>query len=764
MIELPADLDGDDLYGRRGDLALRAPDGASVVFAATEDRAHTRPMRGSAVDLRAGRDGGLAGDGLLWWRTGVLLADGTFSSVVASVVQRMRCEQGGEGVKIVGDAAGARVETHACAAPGGGFSLESRALRGMPAGASLADELNTGAESLYASGVGEGWDESVESEWLAFGGGGVGAALRFDRRRAVARKVFRVAGEVFRGEARVSWGGASAVRTLHVAAGDALSAIGALPGATRRATVRFGDARGGTVVLRGARGAVLGEFVRATARAEIAVPEGFGEAVSLRDHAGIARGEPRAIAGTIALEPARMGVIRATYVDEAGSGAPTHIVLKGLDGTEDPTPTSSARRYASRSTLYAVDGWAEIPVRPGRYRVVGTRGPAHSLSVREVTVADGAVVEVRDVLRREVDTSRYTAGDFHLHAARSPDSTVSNEARVASLACAGIEVAVASDHNAVTDYGPAVRALGLEGALATIAGDEVTTGGPSLGHFNVFPLVGAGYGAALPYYGVSAADLVRSARQAGASILQVNHARMSPGLGYFDLTSFDARTGRGGPAFDGRFDAFEAFNGMYLQEPERVREGVRDVVGLARAGLRPGVTANSDSHHLVFEEAGWPRTYVRVPPAPIATRATRVMEAVRQGFTTASSGPLVELWVDDREPGESVIRAGGARRVRARVRVSAAGWVPLDRVELWVNDRVAIRAPIANGANGANGGLRFEQTFELTLARDSLVIAWASGEAPLPHVLPYPNARAMGFTAPVWVDADGDGAVRIAEE
>lgn len=772
--EMESDGVESDSLARRGDLVLHGSDGASLVFATHVDEPGRRPLRGSVVDVFVGERAS-EGDPLIWWRPGLVLADRAWAPVIATNVARMRCERGGEGVKVVGDAAGARVETHVCPAAHGAFEIESRVLRAMPEGATLADELNTGASILHADRVGERWDERVETSWLAFGGAGVGVALDWAQPRQVERKVIRIAAEVFRAEARIPWGAARAVRTLRVARGDALSAISRLPVATRRVALRMADDRGGSVVLHDERGAPIATFARGGRSWPLALPPSLGATMSVRDHAGIVRVERAPIEGDLSLPHARVGVIRATYVDERGEGTPAKIIVRGIDGTEDPTFERSERRFAAHSTVYAVDGWAELPVRPGRYRVIGTRGPAYSLSVREVAVAEGASIVVRDVLRRELDASRYVAGDFHLHAAPSPDSSVSLPARVASLVCNGIELAVATDHNAVTDYGPAVRELGLERWLTTIAGDEVTTSGAALlGHFNVFPLAGSGHRAALPYHDVTAEQIVRDARRAGASIVQVNHGRMGPNIGYFELTEFDARTGRGGPRFFGGFDAFEAFNGMYLEQPERVREGVRDVVGLARAGIRAGVTGNSDSHHLVFEEAGWPRTYVRAQPGPDGTRATRVMQAVREGRTTVSSGPLVELWVDGTEPGDTLLRAGGARRVRARVRVSAASWVPVDRVELWVNDRVALEAavpaatelaPSASspdaGASRASG-VRFDRTFDLSLSSDAVVLAWASAETPLPHVLPpYPQARAIGFTGPVWVDADGDGAVRV---
>jgi hypothetical protein len=763
--ELHADRTEHDALGRRGDLVLEGSNGTRLTIATLADEQGRRPLRGSIVDLSIA-DHVAEGDSLLWWRVGVVRADHSFVAATASTVARMRCEGGGEGVKIVGDADTARIETHLCARGAGAFEIESRVLRGMPEGGSLADELNTGAVVLFADRVGSAWEERAETPWLAWGAHGVGAALEFDRARVVARKVIQIEAETFRAEARVRWESSGAVRTLHVARGDALSAMAHLRGAQRRATVRFADARGGTVIVNDAQGRAIGTFERAERAAQLTVPESFGASVTVRDHVGITRVSAQAMQGTIALANTPMGVIRATFVDEQGSGAPTKIIVRGIDGTADPTFVSSDRRFAAHSTMYALDGWAELPVRAGRYRVIATRGPAFSLVVREVTVADGAVVEVRETVAREVDTSGYIASDLHLHAAPSPDSSVSLPARVASLVCNGIEFAVATDHNAVTDYQPAVRALGMDRWIATVAGDELTTSGEALGHFNVFPLAGRGHQGALAYHNVTAEQIVRSARQAGASVLQVNHARMAPNIGYFAIAEFDARTGHGGPRFAGGFDAFEAFNGMYLERPERVREGVHDVIGLARAGIHAGVTGNSDSHHLVFEEAGWPRTWARADGRDLNLRPTRVMEAVRSGHTTVSSGPLVELWVENMQPGDTVLRPGGARRVRARVRVRAARWIPVERVELWVNDRVAFEAPVPplpEGAAPAANSVRFERTFDLSLDADAAIIAWASAEQPLPHVLPpYPNARAIGFTGPVFVDATGDANITIA--
>jgi hypothetical protein len=232
---------------------------------------------------------------------------------------------------------------------------------------------------------------------------------------------------------------------------------------------------------------------------------------------------------------------------------------------------------------------------------------------------------------------------------------------------------------------------------------------------------------------------------------------MSPGIGYFDLAHLDPRSGAADPSFSDAFDAVEAFNGFWMTNPEKVSEGAHDLVALARRGLHVAATGNSDSHHLLYEEAGYPRTYVHVPPSPIATRLERVLAAIRRHDTTVSSGPLVELTVDGAPIGSVVVPKGG-HGVHVHVRVSAPAWVPVGRVELWHDDEVAFQVDVTSAPTD---GVRYETDVTLPFPVDGTILAWATAQTPLPDVLPYPNARATGFTGLTYVDADGDGKVVV---
>lgn len=449
--------------------------------------------------------------------------------------------------------------------------------------------------------------------------------------------------------------------------------------------------------------------------------------------------------------------LRLAFDDPGGADVPVHVMFARSSGS-DPSPVlaAGARGFASGRSVYLLDGHGDVSLPPGEYRVTASRGTGWTLHGTTVTLAGGGLVEVRAALRPVIG-GEWVAADLHLHSSPSPDSRVTLAERVASLACNGVGFAVATDHNRVTDLGPAVRAAGLDDQLVTLVGDEVTSAGPttSWGHFNVFPLppVGAGEApedAAPAYYGVDPRALFAASRAAGAAVIQVNHPRMPPGIGYFDLTGLDAATGRAGDAFAEGFDAVEAFNGLWLETPARVRKGAVDLVGLARRGMRVTATGNSDSHRLVYEEAGYPRTWVRVAPGERATLGERVMAALARGDTSVSSGPLVTLeTLNDARHGDLLVR----------VRVTAPAWVPVERVELWRDDTVARRWTVTAPATD---GVRFETTTVLSLEADAVVMAWAEADAPLPDVLPYAQARSIGFSSPRYIDRDGDGRVVVA--
>jgi len=154
---------------------------------------------------------------------------------------------------------------------------------------------------------------------------------------------------------------------------------------------------------------------------------------------------------------------------------------------------------AQLNVIYTESGKVKQTIKPGTYTVTVSRGPEYT--AREFTgvvVPAGGTVDVGSgspiTLARVVDTSGWTSADFHIHSARSLDSSAPLEARVRSFAAEGVEVMVSTDHDIVTDYTPAIAKMKLTPFVGSIVGTEVTTsvGTPpyfsnSWGHINAWP-------------------------------------------------------------------------------------------------------------------------------------------------------------------------------------------------------------------------------------------------------------------------------------
>lgn len=447
---------------------------------------------------------------------------------------------------------------------------------------------------------------------------------------------------------------------------------------------------------------------------------------------------------------------------EGGKALPVQALLRRTDSGKEPTPLplregSDAPVFAEGRVVYLPQGRGRVKLAPGAYEITATHGPTHTLHTTSTTLVAGANPPVSGTLRRVVSPPGWTSADFHLHAAPSPDSRVSLDERVSELACMGVDFAVSTDHNRITDYGPALARTTLDGKPAFIPGVEVTT--RALGHFNAFPLplpTDVAPELAVPaYWDVAAKDVFTTSRAMGAKVVEVNHARMAPGIGYFDLARFDSKDGSGGPSFSADFDALEVHNGFWLEHPDRVREGAADLVGLARRGVHVAAVGNSDSHKMFFEAAGWPRTWVRTGgEGPLADR---VVAGLLRKETTISAGPFIDMTVDGKPIG-STVKATPKKPLHVHVRVLAPAWIPVARVELHVDDDVAKTIPVRGPAKD---GVRVDEDIELEVDHDAVLYAWTDSDIPLDAVMGRKGVRPIGMTGLVWIDADGDGRATV---
>lgn len=428
----------------------------------------------------------------------------------------------------------------------------------------------------------------------------------------------------------------------------------------------------------------------------------------------------------------------AVEVTEGPARSPARVQVRGIDPTETPDFGDDPDEGAANNVVHTGSGSVVRELTPGRYRVVVDHGFERTAHVETVEIEDGKRTTVHAALERVVDTRGFISADLHLHAVPSPDAPQSLEDRVRSLAAAGVEVGVATDHNKVTDYREAIRAEGLGAEVASIVGDEVTTEDTQFGHFNVFPLEPGS--APLRFEGTSPSALfaeARAQRPLGAeTILQVNHPRMGD-IGYFDLIRLDTAdvTGlmRRRPDWLG-FDALEVYNGDDAVEIDNVEWVMRDWQALLAAGLRVTATGNSDSHRLSFHEPGLPRNLVALQDdRPSAFDPAPFLSSVREGRVVVSGGPFVQLEIEGVGMGGTV--APGRRLVH--VWADAPPWMDISSLEVWTGTRIVARAdaPFAGAKHRAEleesvALLPGDHVFAVVRGKREMDVLWRRGVVP----------------------------------
>jgi len=168
--------------------------------------------------------------------------------------------------------------------------------------------------------------------------------------------------------------------------------------------------------------------------------------------------------------------------------------------TRDIVPQSFPGRAGQLNAIYTHDGRIEQELRPGTYTLYVSRGLEYTIrKIPNVVIQAGKTTTVDASLaniRRVVNTTGYMSADFHIHSARSLDSSAPPLDRVRSFAGEGLEVMVATDHDINTDYLPLIAKLGLGPFITSIVGTEVTTsvGTPPFfsnawGHINAWPQI-----------------------------------------------------------------------------------------------------------------------------------------------------------------------------------------------------------------------------------------------------------------------------------
>lgn len=433
--------------------------------------------------------------------------------------------------------------------------------------------------------------------------------------------------------------------------------------------------------------------------------------------------------------------LAVTVKDPFGTPVPAKVIVICPGGPCTPKPTDYRPLHAvddTPSTMAAIafvgaSGEARIPVPPGQYQVLVSRGMEWS-GWPETYPATGQAIDltttdqsVSATLAKVVSTPGWVSADLHVHAVASPDSSVANTVRAANFAAEGVDVLVSTDHDFIVDYAPVISALGLQNQMASMIGAEVTPF--EFGHHNAYPLVRRELpgGGAFDWAGGDGPTLRFDQIYAGLRadhpdvVIQMNHPRGSSGAlsalkvdtatgaSHADPLVFRQTPAAGASALDSKlfsndFDAIEVSNGITPSYAV-----LNDWMTFLSRGLVKTATGVSDSHDVNGDLGGYSRTWVKTGSDDLAAFSPKAFSDAMKGHRAiVSSGPFITLTARRLASGAPVgevaevgglVKLGAGETLELTVDVQAPEWMTFDAIELYTH---ATGRETTNGvSNGA---------------------------------------------------------------
>lgn len=461
------------------------------------------------------------------------------------------------------------------------------------------------------------------------------------------------------------------------------------------------------------------------------------------------------------------GTVTVKIQNSDGGYVPGRVTFIGLDPTKSPyfepeNPIETGKRWETfKNSCFPGEEGLEVHLPVGNYLVYASRGPEYTMETKIAEIFQDETKDLVFIIDKVVDTENLVSVDPHMHTIYS-DGTVNIAERIRSVVAEGVDVAVATDHNYINNYRPILQKLGLNKYLATIVGNEVTTGGVI--HYNTYPLLcregEQNNGAIYPHRKTATPLFQDSRKNDPEALLQVNHPR-SGTIGYFNNFALDPESAAfADKNLDLNFDMLEALNGPYVYSSNE--KSITDWLNLMNRGYFFPIVASSDSHTIDGGQPGYSRTYVfysgkKGDDLDVAS----VIRAMKKGHSFATNGPLVDLKINGTHiPGDYFTARDGKAEIS--ITVEGAPWISVGEVRLIVNGTRKIVFPVETPSSHV---VKFAGKIALPLERDCYIAAEVLGDKSL---FPVHQARARNglrenatlpyaVTNPIFIDVDGNG-------
>ena len=466
--------------------------------------------------------------------------------------------------------------------------------------------------------------------------------------------------------------------------------------------------------------------------------------------------------------------------DSQGQSTPCKVNFSGRDGTPQPNLGPNNRAHGCVDQYHSEIGAFTVPLPPGKYRAIVTRGPEHNMLVFPIDLKPGETVHAKGTLVRAVDSRGWVSTDFHNHSTPSGDNTCGTDDRIINLAAEHIEFAPTTEHNRIYDWAPHIVKLGLANHIKTIVGIELTGKGA---HWNSFPFKPSPYlqdGGGPVWKKDPRLNAITLREFQGAEPdrwVQINHPDMVENFIDRDL---DGIIDHGFAGLGGMIDGVETQNYLGHEilggKPFQVFPVKDDPVArqvrmfrefiwlqLLNQGHRIWGTAVADAHTVHGNGVGGWRTYIPSStdnPAEIDWR--EIVRNAKRGRMILTTAPFLQVTANDGLPPGDTIQ--GTDTVNLNIKVQCADWYAIDRVQVMVNGRQPKDLNFTRKKNPgwfADGVVQFDRSIPVKLREDAHLIVVVTGEqSNLSHCFGSSTQAKMQPTAynnPVFVDIKGDG-------
>jgi hypothetical protein len=452
-----------------------------------------------------------------------------------------------------------------------------------------------------------------------------------------------------------------------------------------------------------------------------------------------------------------MGTLSVRTVD-GGTGAQTgsRVHLTASDG-KFYAPTDAFARLSGRGDhLFHTTGRFSVELPVGDTELTVVKGFEFFPQTTSTRIAAGETTEIAVELQRMTDMAAegWYSASTHVHSNYGGNlhNTLENLLMMSEAEDQDLVLEqIANKDNRILDYqyfepGGGAHSTSTPERLVVV-GQEYRP--PFYGHVFMFgmrdhllsPFTMGYEGTAIESLYPSNTDMFRKARAQGATVGYV-HAFGG------ERDPLDRNLG-GGKGFivDAALGTTDA-----VEWSDASRAGFYPLYAVWNNGLRITATGGEDSISNLHRSklVGSVRTYVHTGARGLDMDAW--FEGLRAGRAFASSGPLVELTIDGRGPGEQVDLPADGNTVDVVGRVRSV--TPLDRVFLVCNGETAFEAPV-----GGDGRLA---QFQMRQRVDNSGWCHLRAEGATGDRFPMDVAYVQGFTNPVWIQV-GDQPVRSAE-